>query len=389
MFLAEQQIGPYTLNREIGWGGFGTVWLAERRASLATTQVALKLPLTAHIDLASLRKEAERWIQASQPANVHVLPLFEAEIYDGQVVIASEYAAHGTLADWLKKPERGRRAPPVEAAVKMTLGILRGLAHLHAREIVHRDLKPRNILLKCEVPCIADFGLARILRTDTLTFGIAGTPAYMSPEVWRGERGNGGDLWAVGVMLYEMLAGNRPFSVTDDDDWPRVIITTDPVPLPDNVPALLRAVVERALRKDDGSRFASAVEMHTELLRFGTNLVDVAEGSPNTIWPETRPDEGTEQLIHGLRQGLTASYPGDRERAARQLGQLGPKAAAAVPTLIGALKDASGPVRNAAVWALAAIRTPEALLAVEQYETAAWPERPAAPRGDVSGHRDP
>lgn len=80
------------------------------------------------------------------------------------------------------------------------------------------------------------------------------------------------------------------------------------------------------------------------------------------------PDHGTEQQIHELRQGLRASYPGDRERAARRLGQLGPKAAEAVPTLIRGLKDASGPVRNAAVWALAAIGTPEALLAVERYE---------------------
>lgn len=368
MFLAEQQIGPYTLIRELGRGGFGAVWLAERRAALATTQVALKLPLTAHIDLAALRKEAERWVQASQPANVHVLPVFEAEIYAGQVVIAGEYAADGTLADWLKKPEHGGRAPSVEAAVTMTLGILKGLAHLHTREIVHRDLKPGNILLKCEVPCIADFGLARVLRTDVSTCRIAGTPAYMSPEVWRGERGNGGDLWAVVVMLYQMLVGKRPFSGADVDDWRRVITTTDPAPLPGTVPAPLRAVVERGLRRDEDARFASALEMHAALVRAGTNPVDVAVSSPDTVWPETGPDHGTEQLIHELRQGLRASYPGDRERAARRLGQLGPKAAEAVPTLIRAMKDASGPVRNAAVWALAAIGTPEAIRAVEEYE---------------------
>ena len=139
----------------------------------------------------------------------------------------------------------------VDAAVTMALGILKGLAHLHSREIVHRDLKPGNILLKCEVPCIADFGLVRILRTDISTYRIAGTPAYMSPEISRGERGEGGDLWAVAVMLYEMLVGKRPFSGTDLDDWRRAITTADPAPLPESLPATLRAVIDRALQRDE------------------------------------------------------------------------------------------------------------------------------------------
>ena len=103
--------------------------------------------------------------------------------------------------------------------------------------------------------------------------------------------------------------------------------------------------------------------MHAALLRTGMNPVHLAVSSP-----ETGLDQGTEQLVHELRQGLRASHPGERERAARRLGQLGPKAAEAVPTLIRAMKDASGPVRNAAVWALAAIGTPEAHLAVKQNE---------------------
>ena len=117
MFHPGDIIGPYTLIRTIGRGTFGEVWLAEKRSSLITTQVALKLPLDADSDLDSIRQEAQVWLRASGHPNV--VPVMDAEVYNGQVVIASEYIAGGSLADWLALG-RGR-----------SRGVLDGLQHLH------------------------------------------------------------------------------------------------------------------------------------------------------------------------------------------------------------------------------------------------------------------
>jgi len=122
VFHTQQQIGPYTLIQRLGQGGFGQVWLAEKRGSLLTTQVALKLPLDPDPDLNAVQQEAHVWLQASGHPNVP--PVIDAEVYNGQVVIVSEYAAGGSLASWLK--QHGGKAPSVEAAVTMIAGILAG-----------------------------------------------------------------------------------------------------------------------------------------------------------------------------------------------------------------------------------------------------------------------
>ena len=106
-------IGPYALLRILGRGGFGEVWLAERRSTLLTTQVALKLPLATDIDIEVVRQEAELWLKASGHPNI--VPVLDAEIYDEQVVIASEYVAGGDLLDWMKA--RSKEVPPQNTPV--------------------------------------------------------------------------------------------------------------------------------------------------------------------------------------------------------------------------------------------------------------------------------
>ena len=105
MFHPDDVIGPYTLLRTFGRGGYGEVWLAEKRFSLLTTNAALKLPLVGDTAIETIRQEAALWLQASGHPNV--VPVLEAEVYDGQVVIASEYIAGGTLHDWMTQ-----RVPP-------------------------------------------------------------------------------------------------------------------------------------------------------------------------------------------------------------------------------------------------------------------------------------
>jgi len=263
MFYPQQQIGPYTLVRLLGRGGFGEVWLAEKRGALMTTQVAVKLPLDPSPDLDAIRHEAQTWLRAS--GHLNVLPVIEADIYDGQVVIVSEFAAGGSLEGWLR--QNGGKAPSIEAAIAMASGILAGLDHLHhlPTPIVHRDLKPDNVLLQGSQPRLTDFGISRVLKTTAQTQHASGTPHYMPPEAFAGKYSPQSDVWAVGVMLYQMLSGQLPFPQTDMPSLYGAILTGAPPPLPAHLPPALRATVMKALSKDPAQRFASAAAMQTDL----------------------------------------------------------------------------------------------------------------------------
>lgn len=269
-----EQIGPYTLIRQLGRGGFGVVWLAERRGALATTKVALKLLIDDEPDLRAIEQESQLW--ASVGGHPNVLPIIEADIYDGQVVITSEYAPDGSLDGWIK--ERGGAAPSLESALSITMGILAGLEHLHSKKIIHRDLKPANILLQGETPRLADFGLARVLKSSAHSGGIAGTPVYMSPEAFDGKRSEQSDLWSVGVIFYQLLSGTLPFPANDTVTLLRSIIMSEPIPLPKSIPEPLRQIVSYSLTKEPGLRYPSASEMRAAIktasaLVSGVNLL--------------------------------------------------------------------------------------------------------------------
>ena len=239
---------------------------------MLTPQVALKLPLDPDPDLDAVRKEARVWLQASGHPNV--LPVQDAEIYNGQVVIVSEYAAGGSLSSWLK--QNGGKAPSVEAAVAMTAGILAGLEYLHAltpEPIIHRDLKPDNVLIQGGLPRLTDFGISRVLKTTAQTQNASGTPHYMPPEAFAGKYSPQSDVWAAGVMLYQMLSGKLPFPQSDMPSLYGAILTGIPAALPVGVSQELKAVVAKALSKAPAERFASAAEMQAALKRISTPAV--------------------------------------------------------------------------------------------------------------------
>lgn len=261
MIRAGDKIGPYTLVRRLGRGTFGVVWLAEKRTMLAATKVALKLPNDDDIDLEAIKREAEVWVEASGHPNV--LPIIDADIYDEQVVIVSEYAPDGSLADWLK--QHGGKTPTIEAAVEMTLSILDGLAHLHARRIIHRDLKPANILLQGKTPRLVDFGLARVLKTTGQSSNVSGTYAYMPPEAFDGKRSEQTDVWSVGVILHQMLTGRLPYPQMDDAALIGAILTREPELPPADLPQALRQVLSRSLQRNLAERYQSVVEMREAL----------------------------------------------------------------------------------------------------------------------------
>jgi serine/threonine-protein kinase len=263
MFHEGKQIGSYTLIKKLGKGGFGEVWLAEKRSQFVTKKVAVKLPLDEQVNLEAIRQEAELWEQASGHANV--LPIIDADIIDGQVVIVSEYAEGGSLADKLKRDGK----LPIKQAVEMTIGVLNGLEYLHNKRIIHRDIKPANILLQGETPRLADFGISRAMRT-TMTSqsqNISGTFAYMSPEALDGRRSIQTDIWAVGVNLYEFLTGSLPFPQKEPSTLLAAIMLQDFVPLSVVFPKNLKNVVANALAKQPVNRYASAGEMLEDLTK--------------------------------------------------------------------------------------------------------------------------
>lgn len=311
MLRAGEQIGPYTLVSKLGRGAFGTVWLSERRTSLATTTAALKIPLDDEVDLETIKREADVWVRASGHPNV--LPIIEANIYEDQIVIASEYAPDGSLESWLK--QNGGRAPSIDAAVEIIIGVLSGLEHLHKRNIIHRDLKPANILFQGNTPRLADFGISRVLRSTSQSSIVAGTPVYMAPEAFDGKRNEKTDVWSVGVILYQMIAGKLPFPQGDISSLIGAILRRNPDPLPLTVPRPLNDVIICALAKDPNQRFQSAAEMRSALRHLAE--------TPNTDRKEK------------IEFSTSAGVPGRRNQARAQ--EAPPAGQASKPHIIYAL----------------------------------------------------
>ncbi|MBK8813419.1 MAG: protein kinase [Acidobacteria bacterium] len=259
MFLEGQKIGGYTLLQKLGKGGFGEVWLAEKHSQFVTKKVAVKLPFEEQVSFDAIRQEAQLWEQASGHPNV--LPIIDADIIDGQVLIVSEYANGGSLADKISRD--GRVA--LKEAVGMTIGILNGLEYLHSQKIIHRDIKPQNILLQGDMPRLADFGISRAMSTTVKSSTIIGTDAYMSPEAFDGKRSIQTDIWSVGVVLYQLLTGELPFPQEHPTERMFAVLTKDFEPLPAEIPESLRNIVRKVLAKKPEDRYQTTAEMRDEL----------------------------------------------------------------------------------------------------------------------------
>ncbi len=252
-------VGKYTILRELGSGTFGVVYLVEWLGSKGRRQGALKILKDPKFK--EILEEVSTWARVSHHPNI--LTFIGATEYDKQILLISECAAEGSLEEWIKS-RAGRREFAAEA-VALTLGVLRGLEHLHENGIVHRDVKPANILLAGGAPLLADFGLARGLELVQSSV-LGGTLAYMSPklvdaylnqglEARRHERTEADDLWASAVTLHQLLSGDLPFKSLN------AIRLSDPAPLPPHVPAEVRGFLGKALLKEESRRFPTAKVM--------------------------------------------------------------------------------------------------------------------------------
>lgn len=265
--LSGHQMGPYRLLREIGGGGMGTVYEAEDTRLGRRVAVKLLPP-----EYSRDRRAKERFLREARAAaavdHPNLCTVHDVGESDGRLYIVLSFYEGETLK------ERIRRGPlPVAEARDIAIQVARGLARAHEAGIVHRDVKPANVMLTRRGEAkILDFGIARLQGDEaslTRTGASWGTPAYMSPEQARGEPVDGRtDVWSLGVMLYEMLAGRRPFGGDSMEAVVSAILTREPEPLervrPDVPPELAR-VVERALTKDPAERYGSAAEMLADL----------------------------------------------------------------------------------------------------------------------------
>lgn len=271
----------YRIVRPLGRGALGATFLA--RDETLGRQVCLKVLHHHRARDASIVADFLREARtAARLAHPNVVGVHDFGYAEELPFLVLEYADGGTLADLLA--EAG--TPTFAEAVAYLEGILEGLAYMHQRGIVHGDLKPANVLLAHEPalgispagpldarhlkPKLADFGLARDASApgpSTTHVGLdepllpRGTPAYMSPEVARGGTPSAAsDLYAAGAILHELLAGSTylDFGGLTAAEVRRAILQDSPRPLPEAVPAPLRAVVARALAKEASQRFASA-----------------------------------------------------------------------------------------------------------------------------------
>jgi Tol biopolymer transport system component len=278
-------VSHYRILERLGEGGMGVVYKAED-TKLGRT-VALKFLAS---DLTGDRDHRERFLREARVVSTlehqNICTIHEIdETDDGQVFISMACYGGHTLKDII-------RSGPVEPgdAIRFGLQIARGLSVAHAAGIIHRDVKPGNVMVSPHGHVrLVDFGLAKLAGQSSLTrTGHAvGTVAYMSPEQTRGEPADERtDIWALGVILYEMVAGRRPFTGDSNREVMRAIQRERPVPLseaaPDSPPQLSE-IVSRALEKKAGGRYAKMDDMLSDLRELALQL-ELNDESRTASW---------------------------------------------------------------------------------------------------------
>jgi serine/threonine protein kinase len=286
MPLAEgKMLGPYRIEAPMGYGGMATIYRATQpRLGRA---VAIKMLHPAFVQdsafLARFEREAQIVAQLDHP---HIVPVYDFSDYEGQPYLVMKYIDGTTLKQRLE-------SGPVEAdeALRILTPIAAALDYAHHQGVLHRDIKPSNILLSAEgTPYLTDFGLARMasLGSSTLSSDVLlGTPHYISPE-----QAVGGehltpatDVYALGVVLYELATGRVPYT----GDTPYAIVHAhiyDPLPAPRSLnpalPEAVEAVLNKALAKDPSKRYASATAL-IEAYRAAVESAAPAQAEPPAV----------------------------------------------------------------------------------------------------------
>jgi serine/threonine protein kinase/Tol biopolymer transport system component len=262
------QLGQYIIETAIGAGGMGVVFRA--LDTRLTRPVAIKF-LSDDLADAAARRRFQREAQTASSLNhPHILTVYDAGEFEARQYLVTEFVDGGTLTEW------ARQQRTWVDVVELLTGVADGLATAHQAGILHRDIKPDNILLtKSGYAKLCDFGLAKLQEislpedeTKTLTVAhtspgmIVGTIAYMSPEQASGTHLDArSDMFSFGVVLYEMLAGRRPFAGATNLELLQQVIHGKPAPLSEDLPEPLRALVTTSLEKNPLDRYPSMREL--------------------------------------------------------------------------------------------------------------------------------
>ncbi len=364
----------YTLIERLGEGGMGQVWLAEREDGAVRQRVALKLlrgATPSGSELSRFIAEGRILASLSHPNIAHLIDAGSGS--DGMPFLAMEHVDGERLDRWCSQ-----RDLPLRTRIELFIKVCTAVEYAHARLIIHRDLKPTNILVNRDgEPKLLDFGIARLLDADVggnaTTELSAMTMAYASPEQVRAEPlGTATDIYSLGVVLYELVAGVRPFDhITTEHDRSNAIISGEIVPPSRNsrmrstttsperaaatpqrrIPADIDAIVLKALRREPAQRYASVREFADDLRRFlsarpvlarrGQRMYRVQRFVQRNRWP---------LAAAAALLAIGTAFVVERERQLRRI-EIERDRAAAIAKFTGNLFDSAGalPSRGEAV----------------------------------------
>lgn len=269
-----KKLGRYTLLEELGAGGMATVYNAYDNRMERNVALKVILPSKQHSELFLERFNLEARAVA-QLSHTNVVKILDYGEEDGQPFLVMEFVPAGTLKDRMEAPL------PWQEAARLLAPVARALEYVHSQKIIHRDIKPANILLdENNQPKISDFGIVKLLENEdeakTSTGVGVGTPDYMSPEQGMGkEVDERADIYALGVVLFEMITGQKPYSA----ESPMGVVikqVTDSFPKPRKIrkdlPKIVEEVILKATAKDPDKRFSKMAE-------FADTLDELANGS--------------------------------------------------------------------------------------------------------------
>jgi len=304
-------IGRYALKQQIGQGGLGTVFeawdpLLSRMVALKTLQFELTMPERVSLDALFLNEARA----AAGLSHAHIVTVHDAGLSAHGVYIAMERLRGQDLRQALQS---GWEPTPDETAL-LVRRVADALAYAHARGVVHCDIKPANIFLSRRgKPKVLDFGIARVAHhaaLPALEGLIAGSPYYQAPEQLNdGVIDARTDLYALGAVMYELLAGRKAFAGDTLEQIRNAVLHHDPVPphaLNPSAPPELSAIALRALAREPAQRYASAQEM-AQALRQWLNRPAAAPATAGETEPGEKPEAPRPQPVRRLGRGMAVA----------------------------------------------------------------------------------
>ena len=337
--------GRYQIEKLLGQGGMSSVYKANDPNLRRTVAIKVIHPHLSNQPtfLGRFEREAAAVAQLRHP-NIYQVHDFNHD--NGIYYMVMEYVPGVTLEDRLKAFSNAQQRMTLSEALRIMASVCDAVDYAHQRNMMHRDLKPSNVMLNPQgEPILMDFGIARLVgeQNFTATGATIGTAAYMSPEQARGENpDHRTDIYSLGVMVYEMISGRRPF---EGDSFLTVLMkhVNDPLPnirdINQDVPAPLVSIIERALAKDPNQRYNSAAEMAHALrtVNLGTASLAAVPASSRPNRPATGSGEApaATRLAPSTGSGQVAAVPSTTSTGSQEAPAVTKKRRLPIGLLIG------------------------------------------------------